>query len=220
ERVAEKLAAAFPRADVRYVARETLARLSQGPPPDIYVTTWIGTKEILRPEVSLVGIINADVLIRRPDWRAAEDAYHALAEMSEWAGSAENGGRLVIQTSDPRHHAVQAIARADFHYFLEREIEHRRELNYPPHKELIRVTARGPQARTLIEKIGAASRVHGAIALGPIPARRGGPGDRVSDGGLEMLLKCDDAGAVAEGLRDILAGVRGGDSVSVDVDPV
>jgi primosomal protein N' (replication factor Y) len=70
--------------------------------------------------VGLVGVLDADALIRRPDFRAAELAYQALVEMAEWAGPAHEGGRLLIQTDEVGHHALQAIARND-HSFFRRE---------------------------------------------------------------------------------------------------
>ena len=48
--------------------------------------------------------------------------------MSTWAGPASEGGRLVVQTAEPGHHSIQAVVRGDYSFFLEREVEHRREL--------------------------------------------------------------------------------------------
>jgi primosomal protein N' (replication factor Y) len=182
---------------------------------DIYVTTWIGTKEALRPPVDLVGVLDVDMLIRRPDFRAAETAYQALAEMSEWAGPASSGGRLVLQCSDPGHHAVQAIVRADHDYFVERELETRSELGYPPFAELLKVTATGPAMDESLSAASELARSMGARVLGPISVKDRG----ASDERRQILVKADDAGAVALKLRDILIGAPRGTRVSVDVDP-
>ncbi len=216
ERLSEQLAKAFPRATVRR-ADPTTVEASSGhadfADADIYVTTWIGTKAALRPEVSVVGILDADALIRRPDFRAAETAYQAFAEMSEWAGPASAGGKLIIQTAEPEHHAVQAVVRGDYGYFLERELATRRELGYPPFSELIKVWASGPSGVALLERAVAAAISCGAVVLGPIPARRSGVD------GTEILIKAADAGLVAAELRVILPEVPSGSRLRVDVDP-
>jgi primosomal protein N' (replication factor Y) len=178
--------------------------------PDIYVTTWIGTKDTIRPDVSMVGVMDADALTRRPDFRAAENSYRALVEMSEWAGPAGEGGRLVIQTSEPRHHALQALVRADYRFFLERELEQRGELSYPPFSELIRVEVSGVQADAAVTEVRALAERHGARCLGPI---------RIASGARQLLLKCRDAGPVAEDLRVILARATPERRLRVDVDP-
>ncbi|MFN2389792.1 MAG: primosomal protein N' [Actinomycetota bacterium] len=221
ERLAEQIAASFPRAVVRRAdAAPSGGPVEDGAPaPDIYVTTWIGTKETVRPDVALVGVLDADALIRRPDFRAAERAYQALAEMARWAGPADRGGRLLIQTAEPGHHAVQAVARADYGYFLDRELEQRRELSYPPYSELVKVTASGPAAAALVEAATGAARSEGGRVLGPIalPARAGVPASE--RGALQILVKCHAAEVVAARLGDILPRTPAGSRLRVDVDP-
>jgi primosomal protein N' (replication factor Y) len=214
ERVAEQIARAFPRATVARVDPGSVGD-EDARRADVYVTTWIGTKESLRPEVGLVGVLNADALIRRPDFRAAETGYQALAEMAEWAGPASEGGRLLIQTSEPSHHALQAIVRADYGYFLDRELPLRDELGYPPFSELIKAVAIGPKADEIIRAVADACRPDARV-LGPMAARIDGKRD---PNAREVLAKCPDATVVAERLRDILAGVPGGNRLTIDVDP-
>jgi primosomal protein N' (replication factor Y) len=213
ERLAEQLAKSFPRAAVTRVDPDVLEK---GEPPDegdIYVTTWIGTKAAIRPDVSLVAILDADAMIRRPDFRASENAYQAMVEMAEWAGAASDGGRLVIQTDEAGHHCLQAIARADYSFFLERELRIREELGYPPFSELIKVGVLGEHRTRLAEEVGAVARDAGARVLGPIEV---GFGD---DKRLELLLKCTDAEAITPGLRDIVTRVPAGSRLRIDVDP-
>lgn len=219
ERLAGQVARSFPRSSVARMDADVIA---EGPgdleEADIYVTTWIGTKAALRPKVGLVGIVDADALIRRPHFRAAEAAYQALAAMAEWAGPGGGGGRLVIQTSEASHHSVQAIARADYRFFLERELEARAELAYPPFGELIKLTASGGAAGDLMDQAGRACRAEGGRLLGPVAASRSRSG-RPSRASLEALVKCPDAGAVAGALRSILGRVPAGSRLIVDVDP-
>jgi primosomal protein N' (replication factor Y) (superfamily II helicase) len=217
ERVADQLGAMFPRASVTRVDADTLGEGEALPPAgDIYVTTWIGTKPALRPDVSLVAVLDADALIRMPDFRAAENAYRALVEMAEWAGPAGTGGRLLVQTAQPSHHAIQALARADYSFFLDRELEQRRELGYPPFAELVKVRSSGTEHLEVLEEVTELCRGMGAQVLGPIGVRVGS-GSNVD--AAEILIKHPDAGPIAEGLRGILPKVPAGTRLRVDVDP-
>lgn len=215
ERLAEQLTKMFPRASVIRMDPDTIEDLDPDdlPQGDIYVTTWIGTKPAIRPDVSLVGILDADAMIRRPDFRAAENAYQAFVEMAGWAGSASDGGRLVVQTGEPAHHALQAIARADYSFFLERELRFREELGYPPFSELIKVAVSGVQRDEVAAQVAGAARSGGARVLGPIEAGFE-PDKRV-----ELLVKCSDAEVLTPGLRDILARVPSSTRLRIDVDP-
>jgi primosomal protein N' (replication factor Y) (superfamily II helicase) len=219
ERIAEQLGSMFPRARVHRVDPDTL--LEAGPQPardaDIYVTTWIGTKPALRPDVSLVAVLDADALIRMPDFRAAENAHRALVEMAEWAGPASSGGRLVLQTSEPSHHSIQAVVRADYRFFLERELAHRRELLYPPFSELVKVRASGEGYARLLGEVADGCKTLGAKVLGPIEVGSGGrPSSRPA---AEVLVKHRDAQIIAEYLRVILPKVPASTRLRVDVDP-
>lgn len=218
QKIADQLQRAFPRARVARVDPDSLAE-GELPDPDaqIYVTTWIGTKEALRPDVRLVGVLDADSLIRRPDFRSAETAYQALWEMAGWAGPADGGGRLLVQTADPAHHAVQAVVRADHTFFADRELESRRELGYPPFSELVRVRAMGDAREGWIGRAASAATEAGARVMGPITTRIQGGAIPVE--AREILVKCPDAQAVAERLRDILASTPAGVRLQVDVDP-
>jgi primosomal protein N' (replication factor Y) len=219
ERLAEQLARSFPRAKVVRMDPATLEswdekdRRATTEEAGIYVTTWIGTKASLRPDVSLVGVLDADWMIRRPDFRAAERAHQVLMEMAGWAGPAGAGGHLLVQTREPGHHAVQALVRGDYRFFLERELELRRELAYPPFSELVKASAFGPRADQLLEQVRGAVSPHGARALGPVPVLVAG------NRGRQLLIKCRDALEVARALRSILPAVPAGSRLRIDVDP-
>lgn len=214
ERLSEQLARSFPRAKVVRMDPALVQDLERGRriEADIYVTTWVGTKEAIRPEVGLVGVLDADALIRRPDFRSSELAYQALVEMAEWAGSARDGGRLLVQTDEVGHHVLQAIARNDYRFFLDRELRLREELGYPPFAELIKVQVSGPARNEVAERVSETARTAGARVLGPIEA-----GLDVQR--LELLLKCPSADTVAAALALIVTDVPSGTRLRVDVDP-
>jgi primosomal protein N' (replication factor Y) len=134
--------------------------------------------------------------------------------MSEWAGPADLGGRLVVQTAEPGHHALQALVRADYEYFLERELQHRKELAYPPFRELVKVTVRGPQAEAGMQRISRAVRIRGARVLGPIRIPRSG-----AETTLQVLIKVRAAEDLSDDLRSVLVDGLAGARVSIDVDP-
>lgn len=214
ERLSEQLAKSFPRAKVVRMDPGLVQELERGRriEADIYVTTWVGTKEAIRPDVGLVGVLDADALIRRPDFRSSELAYQALVEMAEWAGSAGSGNRLLIQTDEVGHHVLQAIARNDYSFFLDRELPLREELGYPPFSELIKVQVGGTSRPDVAERVARAGRAGGARVLGPIEAG-------LEEKRLELLLKCPSAEAVTPALRTIMEEVPHGTRLRVDVDP-
>jgi primosomal protein N' (replication factor Y) len=112
----------------------------------------------------------------------------------------------MIQTSEPGHHAIQAIVRGDPRFFLEREIELRRELGYPPFAELVKLA--GPEVS--VRSASDAAREGGATVLGPIeiPSRNEH----------ESLVKTADAQALVRSLRPLL-GSREAAGLRVDPDP-
>ena len=213
ERLEGQLAKSFPGAHVHRVDPAHPALVPQGE-ANIYLTTWMGTKPVLRPEVSLVGVLDADWLIRRPDFRSAESAYQAMVEMAEWAGPASEGGRLVIQTAEPNHHSLQAVVRADYDFFLRKESELREELLYPPFVELVKVSISGPGAAAAADRVRSALMPVSTRVLGPIGIRTGD-----DPTALQLLVKCSSAEPVSDALQVILEQAPKGVRIAVDVDP-
>ena len=214
ERLAEQLGKSFPRAKVVRMDPGLAQDLERGKriEADIYVTTWIGTKEAIRPDVGLVGVLDADGMVRRPDFRSAELAYQALVEMAEWAGPASGGGRLLVQTDEVGHHALQAIARNDYSFFLERELRLREELSYPPYAELIKVQISGSERNAMARETARVAAEAGARVLGPIEAG-------IEEKRFELLIKCRSVDAITPGLRELAARVPSGTRLRIDVDP-
>jgi len=107
----------------------------------------LGTQMIAKgldfPNVTLVGVINADTALRQPDWRASERTFHLLAQVAGRTGRSERGGRVYVQTACPEEPSVVKAAHHDFLGFAEIELEHRRDLHYPPYSCLSRMIFRG-----------------------------------------------------------------------------
>lgn len=96
----------------------------------------VGTQMIAKghdfPNVTTVGIINADQGLRMPDFRCAEHAFQLITQVAGRSGRGTSPGSVVIQTYMPEHYSVQSAAKHDFPAFLEKELRYRRNLFYPP----------------------------------------------------------------------------------------
>jgi primosomal protein N' (replication factor Y) len=104
---------------------------------DLLVGTQMIAKGLDLPLVTLVGVASADTALNLPDFRAAERTFQLLAQVAGRAGRSHRGGRVIVQTYNPEHYAIQAAARHDYAAFYERELAYRRRLAYPPFSRLI-----------------------------------------------------------------------------------
>lgn len=91
------------------------------------------------PEVTLVGVINADVSLKFPDFRAPEQTYHLLEQVAGRAGRGAQKGHVIIQTSWPEHPVFRAVQEHKRELFLELDIRERKEASYPPHTRLANI---------------------------------------------------------------------------------
>ena len=112
------------------------------------VKILLGTQMIAKgldfPNVTLVGVINADTALHLPDFRAAERTFHLVTQVAGRTGRGEKGGRVLVQTFNPDHPAIQAAIRHDYAAFAAGELPMRRMLRYPPFASMIRLVIRGP----------------------------------------------------------------------------
>lgn len=145
EKLEETLQTAFPNASIARLDRDVasgkqvekiLARV-RSREVDILVGTQMVTKGHDLPHVTLVGVINADAAISIPDFRAAERAFQLLVQVAGRAGRGDRPGRVLIQTYDPEHHAIQRAIHHDVMGFFEHELKDRRELSYPPFSRMV-----------------------------------------------------------------------------------
>ncbi|MBU4037224.1 MAG: primosomal protein N', partial [Proteobacteria bacterium] len=103
----------------------------------------IGTQMIVKghdyPNITLVGIICADLSLAFPDFRACERTFQLLAQVAGRAGRGDSKGKVILQTYNPDHFTISAAKKQDFKYFYEKEIIFRKELNYPPFSKMIMI---------------------------------------------------------------------------------
>jgi primosomal protein N' (replication factor Y) len=106
---------------------------------DILLGTQMITKGHHFPNVTLVGIVLADTGLGLPDFRAGERTFQLIAQVTGRAGRGEKPGRVVIQTFQPEHYAIEMARNHDYSGMYTREIELRKALGYPPFSRLVNV---------------------------------------------------------------------------------
>jgi primosomal protein N' (replication factor Y) len=107
---------------------------------DILIGTQMVTKGLDFDNVSLVGILDADMLLNRPDFRAFERAYHLMSQVAGRSGRKGKRGNVIIQTGDPEHWVIQRVIEHDYLGFYENEIIERTNFFYPPFFKIIEFT--------------------------------------------------------------------------------
>ena len=112
------------------------------------VRILLGTQMIAKgldfPNVTLVGVINADTALHLPDFRAAERTFQLVTQVAGRTGRGPKGGRVLVQTFSPDHPAILAAVRHDYAAFAAGELPIRQMLGYPPFASMIRLVVRGP----------------------------------------------------------------------------
>jgi primosomal protein N' (replication factor Y) (superfamily II helicase) len=137
----------------------------------------LGTQMIAKgldfPNVTLVGVINADTALHLPDFRASERTFHLVTQVAGRTGRGEKGGRVLVQTFNPDHPAIQAAIHHDYAAFAAGELPLRQMLRYPPFASMVRLVIRGPTeptsrefAKYLGERLRAAIGDQGSEASG------------------------------------------------------
>ncbi len=193
---------------------------------DILVGTQMIAKGLDVPDVTLVGVVNADTAFHLPDFRAAERTFQLITQVAGRTGRGPLGGRVVVQTFNPDHYAIRSAAAYDFEGFARKELEMRRELGFPPFLSLVRVVVQGGReeavraaAGRLGEKIRATFDESAVKLLGPAEAPLFHLKGRAR---VHLLVKTPSLDAVLPTLRRLTGTVSKGRAIQaiLDVDPV
>lgn len=128
--------------------REVLSKFRAGQ-IDILIGTQMIAKGLDFPNVTLVGLIDADISMHIPDFRANERTFQLLVQVAGRAGRGDRAGEVVVQTFTPQAEAIQFSRHADFNGFAEHELKQRRDFQYPPYRHLIQHLFRGPSEEKL-----------------------------------------------------------------------
>jgi primosomal protein N' (replication factor Y) len=234
EKVLEAVRAALPTARVERLDRDLAARRGavarvlasfEAGETDILVGTQMIAKGHDFPRVTLVGVVDADVGLGLPDFRAAERTFQLLTQVAGRAGRADLAGEVILQSHRPDHYALQLACAQDYDAFFEREMEFRRTMAYPPAATLVNLVLRARDSTEGAEAADAvAARLRGQApgnfrVLGPAFA----PLARLrQEHRFQILLKGRRKAmrdAVREALVERYGSVRW-PGVAVDVDPV
>ena len=196
------------------------------------VQILLGTQMIAKgldfPSVTLVGVINADIALHLPDFRAGERTFQLVTQVAGRTGRGDHRGEVLVQSYNPDHFAIKAAAQHDYVRFADHELELRREFNYPPVSQLIRVVFRGSaegtthtfaetaadQLRHRCDEREISTRMLGPVAA-PLAKLRG-------KFRYHFLIQTSDLLAVASVLRDVRDELQVPPNVQwiVDVDAI
>ncbi|MGH7936686.1 MAG: replication restart helicase PriA, partial [Chthoniobacterales bacterium] len=170
EKVEASVSTIFPRAVVRRMDadsmtrkdayRDTLHAFRSGK-IDILVGTQMIAKGLHFPNVTLVGIINADLALHLPDFRAGERTFQLLTQVAGRAGRGEAPGEVFVQTYTPFSPSIQFARHHDFAGYFEQELEFRERCDFPPFMHAVLITVRSEHemrasfsAETLARRLG------------------------------------------------------------------
>jgi primosomal protein N' (replication factor Y) len=192
----------------------------------------LGTQMIAKgldfPNVTLVGVVNADVGLHLPDFRAAERTFQLLAQVAGRAGRGDKGGVVMVQTYTPDHPCVALAANHDFPAFAQLELGFRREHQYPPYQKLARLIVRSEKEESAAafadQLAGAFKAATGRLkasavrVLGPAEC----PVFKLHDYyRFHFQLQGENSGTLHQVLREVLSVAKPphGVEFQVDVDP-
>jgi primosomal protein N' (replication factor Y) len=236
ERLEDTLAKLFPDARIKRMDSDTLKRKEdyrrilgdfRAGKIDILVGTQMIAKGLHFPNVTLVGIIYADLALHLPDFRASERTFQLLTQVAGRAGRGDIEGEVFVQAFTPFHPAIQYARRHDFAGFYEQEIEFREQLKYPPIFRAALLTLKGrnedkvrlsaEHLRKLLEK--ELAEIKDLIIAGPAPA----PLARAeSNYRYQIMLRARQMTVVSRHLAALTQTMTLAEGVllSVDIDPV
>jgi primosomal protein N' (replication factor Y) len=153
QRVEEAVRRVLPRARIERMDTDTMAKKNRfrevlgqfrAGKIDVLVGTQMIGKGLDFPNVTLVGLVDADISMHIPDFRANERTFQLLVQVAGRAGRGDRAGEVVVQTFTPQAEAIQFSRRADFAGFAASELKLREEFRYPPYRHLIHHLFRGP----------------------------------------------------------------------------
>lgn len=233
ERVEEVLRQVFDRARITRVDTDAMRRKNQlrdtlnefrAKKIDILIGTQMIAKGLHFPNVTLVGILNADVGLHIPDIRAGERTFQLLTQVAGRAGRGELEGEVVVQTYTPHHPSIQFARHHDFEGFAEQELQMRRQFGHPPFLHLVLITARSIHQQRAEFSL---KTLHARLAKGlpedmrltePLPSPLVKSHDQWR---YQVILKAASARKMAAHVREVMNDLTFPSDVivTVDIDP-
>ncbi|MFC6465604.1 primosomal protein N' [Marinilactibacillus sp. GCM10026970] len=236
QKVQEELQELFPEAKIlrmdvdttrRKGAHERLLSDFGDKKADILLGTQMIAKGLDFPDVTLVGVINADTSLGLPDFRSAEKTFQLLTQVSGRAGRAEKIGKVYVQSFNPDHYAIQYAKRHDYNAFYKREMQLRHISDYSPYYFLVSISVSHENEMTAAKKIGEFMHFikpvlsDKAIVLGPTPKSIARTHNRYH---FQALIKYKKESALSERLHELLMNSQKDQAkglfVSIDAQPM
>jgi primosomal protein N' (replication factor Y) len=192
---------------------------------DVLIGTQMVAKGLDFPNVTVVGVVNADVALSLPDFRANERTFQLITQVAGRTGRGPKGGQVYVQTFQPDHLTIQLASKHDYETFAKDELEARRLRGYPPFGRLARIIIRSQNRQKAAEAIQAVAgrllepaQITGITVLGPQPC----PVAKIARfWRFHILLKAPTAKAMLHLWDKVRADLTppGGIQMAIDVDP-
>jgi primosomal protein N' (replication factor Y) len=235
EKVEELVGAFFPEAVVKRLDADSVSRKGAMKEAlhafrtgkiDILVGTQMIAKGLHFPNVTLVGIVNADMSLHLPDFRAGERTFQLLTQVAGRAGRGEVSGEVYVQTYTPFHPAIQFARHHDFPGFWEQEIEFRQHTKFPPFWHMVLVTLRSEsESHAAFSADTLTRRVREGVESGALPAdtvvSNPAPAPIEKSHGqyrFHLMLRTRRITRLSKGLHEILEKLTFPEEVLVSVD--
>jgi primosomal protein N' (replication factor Y) len=196
------------------------------------VQILLGTQMIAKgldfPNVTLVGVVDADTLLHQPDLRASERTFQLISQVAGRTGRSSRGGRVFVQTTCPAEPAILKAAEHDYLGFATSELAHRRDMLAPPYQHFARVILRGPVEPDVRENArSVAARLREEVAKEGLPVRLLGPAPAIVSKlkGLyryHFQIVCEDLEPIQHLWRSVAESLPYAKDVdhTIDVDPI
>ena len=241
QRIEKNLNYIFPNAKIARMDRDTttkrgsheriLSAFARGE-IDFLLGTQMIAKGLDFPNVTLVGVINADTSLHVPDFRATETTFQLITQVAGRAGRGDKPGKVIVQSFQPDHPAITFAVKSKWHDYADQELKQRKELSYPPYTHLVNLVLKGKEedkvqlaAHELAMRIERKSKIIYqndkifALLLGPAPA----PLARAHGSyRWQLTLKVTSVvKALEKIIKPVVAGFKcRGAQVIIDVDPM
>lgn len=236
QKVEEELKELFPEARVLRMdvdttrkkgAHEKILRKFGEKQADILLGTQMIAKGLDFPDVTLVGVLNADTSLNLPDFRSSERTFQLLTQVSGRAGRAQKPGEVVIQTFNPEHYAIELAQKQNYEAFYQKEMRVRHQSGYPPYYFTVKITCSHIEEQTAAKKMFAIFQdlkkqlSNQSILLGPTPSAIMRIKNRYY---YQLIIKYKNEPYLSEMLKDLLnqsqADQRHGLFVAIDYEPL
>ncbi len=196
---------------------------------DILLGTQMISKGLDFPNVTLVGVILADISLNVPDFRAAERTFNLLTQVAGRSGRGEQPGKVIIQTWNPEHYAIKYACDQDYVNFATEEMGYRKRLYYPPYYRMGRLLFTSTDEKKIqavinryyqaIEQLKLKYRVPNLLILGPSPA----PMSKINKlFRYHLIIKAIDAETLSRAVSELesLIKLPSAVNMAIDIDPI